>query len=41
MKAISKGKFKTIVEAPQGVSEYDLEMKARKYIKGKFTIKLK
>jgi hypothetical protein len=38
MKAISKGKFKTIVEAPKGTSQYDLEQKARQYIKGKYTI---
>ena len=39
MKAISKGKYKTIVEAPPGATKQELINKANKYIKTGFTIK--
>ena len=39
MKAMSTGKWRTIVEAPKGSTSAQLEKKARKYIKGKFKIK--
>ena len=39
MLAVSRGKFKTIVEAPKGATEKELIKKANKYIKGKYKIK--
>lgn len=38
MKAIAKGKWKTIVEAPKGATRDQLEKKARKYIKGNYIV---
>jgi len=39
MSAVGKGKWKTIVEAPKEATRDQLEKKARKYIKGDYTIK--
>lgn len=39
MVAIGKGKYRTIVEAPKGATKHELEKKARKYIRGTFTVK--
>jgi hypothetical protein len=41
MKAVSKGQFKTIVQAPKGVEIKDLEKKAKQYIKEEYEIKVK
>lgn len=38
MLAISKGKFRTTVEAPKGATEKELIKKANKYIKGTYKI---
>lgn len=38
MKAVSKGKYKTIVEAPTGATLDQLKKKADQYIKGEYTI---
>ena len=40
MKAVSKGVFKTTVQAPKGETIEHLHKKAKKYIKAGYTIEL-
>ncbi|MHA1795817.1 MAG: hypothetical protein ACTSUK_06880 [Promethearchaeota archaeon] len=38
LKAVSKGKFKTTIVAPEDATKEELDKKAKKYIKGEYDI---